>query len=55
MIEKLRRILNDIEEAIYYEEEYDQAWSPEYTYLCKQRKILKNAIKKLERLEDNWR
>lgn len=51
MIEQLKRMLANVEEAIHYAEENDQAWHPEYTYLCKERKILVRTIKKLERLE----
>lgn len=51
MIEKLKQELRSIEEDIQYMELADTAWSPEYTTLCKKRRILKNAIKKLEKLE----
>lgn len=51
MIEKLKDELRYIEEGIFYMEESDTAWSPAYTKLCKKRRILKKAIRKLERLE----
>lgn len=51
MIEKLKYELSIIEESIFYFEETDMAWSPAYTRLCKKRRILKRAIRKLERLE----
>lgn len=51
MIEKMRDELKAIEDGIKYLELSDTAWSPTYTILCKKRKILKRAIKKLERLE----
>lgn len=51
MIEKLKSELMSIEEAIIYMEESDTAWYPAYATLCKKRKILKRAIRKLERLE----
>ena len=51
MIEKLRNELASVEEGIIYMEESDTAWSREYTKLCKMRRILKKAIRRLERLE----
>lgn len=51
MIEKLKSELMSIEEAIIYMEDSDTAWYPAYAKLCKKRKILKRAIRKLERLE----
>ena len=51
MIEKLKDELMSIEEGINYMEETDTAWSPAYTKLCKKRRILKKAIRKLEKLE----
>ena len=52
MIEKMKNELRSIEEGILYMEETDTAWSPVYTKLCKQRRVLKKTIKKLERLEN---
>lgn len=51
MIEKMKNELKCIEEGIAYLEESDTAWSPAYTKLCKKRRILKKAIRKLEKLE----
>lgn len=51
MIEKMKNELKCIEEGITYLEESDTAWSPAYTKLCKKRRILKKAIRKLEKLE----
>ena len=51
MIEKLKQELRSIEEGIEYMELSDTAWSPAYTKLCKKRRILKKAIKKLQKLE----
>jgi hypothetical protein len=51
MIELLRKELMYIEDGLYYMEQSDTAWSREYTKLCKKRRILKKAIRKLERLE----
>lgn len=50
-IDDLKKVLSMIEESIFYYEQTDIAWSHEYTRLCKKRRILKRAIKKLERLE----
>lgn len=51
MIEKLKNELKYIEEGISYMEESDTAWSPAYTNLCKKKRIIKRAIKKLEKTE----
>ena len=51
MIEKLKDELRSIEEGIIYMEQSDTAWSPAYTKLCKKRRILKKAIRRLEKLE----
>ena len=51
IIKKMKDELRYIEEDISYMEESDTAWSLEYTKLCKQRRILKKAVRKLERLE----
>ena len=51
MFEKMKDELISIEEGITYMEETDTAWSPAYTKLCKKRRILKKAIRKLEKLE----
>ena len=51
MVEKMKDELRSIEEGILYMEQTDTAWSPAYTKLCKQRRILKKTIHKLEKLE----
>lgn len=51
MIEKMKNELMSIEEGIRYMEDADTAWSPAYTKLCKKRRVLKKALRKLERLE----
>ena len=51
MIEKMKNELMSIEEGIRYMEDSDTAWSPAYTELCKKRRVLKKALRKLERLE----
>lgn len=52
MIEKLKDELKSLEEGIYYLEETDMAYTRFYTNLCKKRRILKKAIRRLERLEE---
>ena len=51
MIKRLTDLIMSIDESIYHCIESDQAWSKEYTLLCKQRRVLKRAVKKLARLE----
>lgn len=51
MIEKIKTELMFLEEGIRYMEDADTAWSPAYTKLCKKRRVLKKALRKLERLE----
>lgn len=51
MVEKLKHELASIEEGIEYMEKTDTAWSPAYPILRKRRRILKRAIKGLERVE----
>ena len=51
MIEKIKTELMYLDEDIRYMEDADAAWHPEYTRLCKKRKILKATLRKLERLE----
>lgn len=51
LIEKMKSELASTEEAIYYMEENDTAWYPEYARLCKKRRTLKRTIRRLERLE----
>lgn len=51
MIEDLKRMLSDIEEAIEYAEETDIADTSYYAKLCKQRKILKRTIRQLAHIQ----
>lgn len=51
MIEELKKMLNRIDNDIVYLEENDEAWSKLYTNLYRQRRVLKKAIRKLEKLE----
>ncbi len=51
MLEKLKQELRIIEEGIEYMELSDTAWTPAYTKLCKKKKVLKKAIRKIERIE----
>ena len=52
MIEKAKAELASIEEAIEYEELNDRAYLKWYTYLLRQRRILKRFIKKYEKIEN---
>ena len=51
MIETLKKMLKANEESIRYMEETDTSYSKEYTVLVRQRRVLKSAIRKLERIE----
>jgi hypothetical protein len=51
----LKDELSIIEESITYMEESDTALHVTYTKLCKKRRILKNTIRKLEKLEEDYR
>ena len=51
MLEKLKTELRIIEEAIVYMEASDTMCYDPYTTLCKKAKILKKAIKRLEKIE----
>jgi hypothetical protein len=51
MIKRLKEELSYIEDAIFYLVQSDEAWSKTYTILCKQRRILKRMIRRLERLD----
>ena len=50
LIEKIRSELRGIEYAMLEMEARDEAWSLEYTRLCRQRRILGRAIRRLERV-----
>ena len=52
MIEKAKSELDSIEEAIEYEELNDRAYTRWFTYLLRQRRILKRFIKKYEKVEN---
>lgn len=51
MLEKTKKELKSIEEAINYAEASDTAYTPYYTELLRKRKLLKKEIKKLEKME----
>ncbi len=52
MIDKLKKELRNLDEAIEYTELSDMAYTYHYTYLIKKRKIVAKTIKKLEKLEE---
>jgi hypothetical protein len=49
MLEKLKTELKSVEEGIRYMELTDTAWSTDYTMLCRKKRTLKRAIKRLEK------
>lgn len=51
MIEAIKEELSRIEEALFYMEEDDESFYPEYPKLLKKRRILIRTVRKLERLE----
>ena len=52
MIEKAKAELASIEEAIEYEKLNDRAYTKWFTYLLRQRKLLKKFIKQYGKIED---
>lgn len=52
IIEILKKELRAIEEGIAHMEMTDTAWHRDYTTLCKKKKIIKKAIRKLQKLEE---
>lgn len=52
MIEKLKQELRSVEEGIEYRRTADTAWHPAFPLLLKKRKLLKRAIRRLEKLEE---
>ena len=53
IIKALTNELRAIEGCIEHMEITDTAWCREYTVLRKKKRIVKNAIKKLQKLEEN--
>lgn len=53
MLNTLKRMLREIEDAIGYAEMCDQAYTRFYFSLCKKRKALKKTIKIFEKIERN--
>ena len=51
MIEAIKEELSRIEEALFYMEEDDEAFYPEYPKLLKKRRILMKTLNKLAKLE----
>lgn len=51
MIEDLKKMLSEIEEAIHYAEESDIADTYYYSRLCKQRRILKRTLKQIAKAQ----
>ena len=51
MLESLRKCLTRLDEAIEYAELTDMAWTKDYTYWVKERKILHKTIRKITKIE----
>ena len=51
MLELLKRMLSDIEGAVLYSELQDLAYTDHHLNLCKQRRILRKAVRRMERLQ----
>ena len=49
MLERLKQILNELDEAIHYSEEIDHAFSRYYLSLIRKRRAIKRAIKAFEK------
>ena len=53
IIEILKTELEAIEEGLTHMELNDMAWHRDYAIFCKKKRIIKKAIKKLQKLEVN--
>ena len=49
MLERLKQILKELEEAIHYAEEIDHAFTNYYLSLIRKRRAIKRAIKVFEK------
>ena len=49
MLERLKQILEQLDEAIYYNEELDHAYTNYYLSLVRKRRTIKRAIKAFEK------
>ena len=49
MLERLKRILNELNEAIDYAEDLDHAYTNYYSSLIRKRRAIKRAIKVFEK------
>ena len=49
MLEKLKQMLNELDEAIHYCEELDHAHTNCYLSLIRKRRVIRRAIKAFER------
>ena len=49
MLERLKQILNDLDEAIHYSEEIDHAYTYHHLSLIRKRRAIKRAIKAFEK------
>ena len=51
MLERLKSMLAAIEEAVQYSELQDLAYTDHHMQLCRQRRILRKAVRRMERLQ----
>lgn len=49
MLERLKQILKELDEAIYYSEELDHAYTRYYLSLVRKRRAIRRAIKAFEK------
>ena len=49
MLERLKQIVKELDEAIHYSEELDHAYTHHYLSLVRKRKAIKRAIKAFEK------
>ena len=49
MLEKLKQILEDVDEALYYSTELDHGWTRHYLSLVRKRRAIKRAIEVFEK------
>ena len=51
MLERLKSMLNAVDEAIEYSELQDLSYTDHHRQLCRQRRILRRAVRRMERLQ----
>lgn len=51
MLERLKSMLTAVDEAIEYSELQDLSYTDHHRQLCRQRRILRRAVRQMERLQ----